>query len=289
MKHRRVVLILVLFIAVMAAIAAAAGILSDQGPGPYEYESIRGQIVEIYGRGIYRHMSAEVAVQGIAQDYVTLLIAIPLMLISFFYARRGSLKALFLLTGTLGYFLVTYLFYTAMGMYNVMFLGYVSLLAASFFAFILIFFSISPDPLPGIFRPRIPIRLAGGFLMFNAVAIAFLWLSMVVPPLLDGTIIPPQVEHYTTLIVQGFDLGLLLPAAFVSGLLAFKKRPYGYLLTTTYLIFLSIMMMALTAKIIAMGIIGVDIIPVVFIIPTFTVFAIALSTILLRGIRVNAH
>jgi hypothetical protein len=62
-----------------------------------------------------------------------------------------------------------------------------------------------------------------------------------VPPLLQGTI-PVQVEHFTMLIVQGLDLGILLPASFISGVLLIQRRPYGYLLASVYIIFLSLMM-----------------------------------------------
>lgn len=65
--HMRTVTILSIFIMIAASIAAAVGIFSNAGPGPYTYTSIRGQEVLIYGRGIYQHMSAEIAVQGIAQ------------------------------------------------------------------------------------------------------------------------------------------------------------------------------------------------------------------------------
>jgi hypothetical protein len=55
-------------------------------------------------------MSAEVAPQGIVQDYVTLFLGIPLLFLSLFMANNGSLRGRFLLSGALGYFLVTYLF-----------------------------------------------------------------------------------------------------------------------------------------------------------------------------------
>ena len=131
-----------------SSIAAGFGILSDFGQGSFQYESIRGQIVEIYGIGIYGHMSSDVAIQGIAQDYITLFIALPLLIISLIGFSRARPQALFVLAGTIGYFFVTYLFYTAMAMYNIMFLIYVSLLCLSFFGLYLRAcwdFSESPD------------------------------------------------------------------------------------------------------------------------------------------------
>jgi hypothetical protein len=112
-------------IAVAAAFAAAIGIFSDAGPGPREHQSVRGETVPIYGYGPYRHMSADVAVQGIGQDYVTLFIAVPLLVgVAVATLRRegtrpaGSLRRRLLLAGITGYFFVTYLFYMLMGTYN---------------------------------------------------------------------------------------------------------------------------------------------------------------------------
>lgn len=285
MHHQKTLNILILLIAVLALVATTVGIFSTGGPGPYEYTSIRGEAVMIYGEGVYRHMSAEVAPQGIGQDYITLFLGTPLLLISFFLARGESLKGRFLLAGTLGYFLVTYFFYLVMGMYNILFLVYIGLLGASFFAFALTMLSFNPNEIPGYFEDSLPVKPIGGFLIFNSLAIALLWLSVIIPPLFDGSIIPMETEHYTTLIAQGLDLAILLPLGFVSGILFIQKKPFGYLLTPVYFVFLSILMLALVAKVIAMGLEGFNIIPVVFIIPVIGTLAIFCSIIILRNIK----
>lgn len=287
MKNKNIITTLVILIVLVSAFAASMGIFSSSGTGEYKYQSIRGKSITIYGKGIYRDMSKEVAPQGIAQDYVTLFAGIPLLIISLVFACKGSVRGKYLLTGTLGYFLVTYLFYMTMGMYNVFYLGYVSLLGLSFFAFYLVMASFDIDTLSEIFKVSAPRRFAGGFLIFCAACIAFLWLSIIIPPLIDGSIVPIQVEHYTTLIVQGFDLSLLHPIAFVSGFLFLRKKRYGYLLAPVYLVFLSILMTALTAKIIAMDILGYNVIPVIFIIPVFNLTAIIGTILTLKGIKEN--
>lgn len=289
MKNIKIISILVVIIAIAAAVATTTGIMSSAGPGPHPYETIRGDTVTIFGKGVYEHMSAEVAPQGIAQDYVTLLLGIPLLLIALLASRSGSIKGRLLLTGILGYFLVTYLFYLLMGMYNVLFLVYVLLLATSFFAFLLSLLSIDRHALSSCFLPSAPIRLSGGFLLFITASIAFLWLSIIVPPLLDGTVVPGQVEHYTTLVVQGLDLGLLLPAGFVAGILFIRKRPFGYLLVPIYFVFLSLLMTALTAKLVAMAQLGYSVFPAIFIIPVFNVLSIVLCVLLLKNINNASH
>ncbi len=285
MEHRRTITLLSSMIVLLAVIAASVGIFSSGGPGPYDVETVRGETVTVYGKGIYKHMSKDVAPQGIAQDYITLFVGVPLLFIALVWARKDSIKGRLLLAGTLGYFLVTYLFYLVMGMYNILFLGYVVLLGASFFGFSLTALSFDIHKLSSYFGQAVPKKIVGGFLVFNSITIGLLWLGVVVPPFFDGTIIPLQVEHYTTLIVQGLDLALLLPLAFVSGALFIKGSPMGYLLAPVYVIFLSILMVALTAKIIAMGLLGQPIMPAIIIIPLFAVVAIFCSVSILRNIK----
>jgi len=285
MKLKRNITVLVSLIIAISVIAALFGIFSHNGSGTYEYLSIRGKTVEIYGKGIYRHMSSDVAIQGIAQDYVTLFIGIPVLFISLIAFRKNSIKSRFILAGTSGYFFVTYLFYTAMGMYNIMFLAYITLLGLSFFVLFNLLLSMELVNIKQYFDIKTPVKFVGWFLMVNAFLIALLWLSKILPPLLDGTIYPEDLQHYTTLIVQGFDLGLLLPISFISGLLMVKGTPLGYLAGTTYIVFLSVLMTALTAKIIAMGMNGINVIPVIFIIPSINIITILSSFFMIKNIK----
>jgi len=218
MKNKKTIIILSLCLALLAAIAAAAGIFSRAGSGSYDYHSIRNQTVSIYGKGLYRHMSADVAIQGIAQDYVTLL-------------------------------------------------------------------EFNLAQLPARFSSKTPVKWIGGFLIFLSSAIGLLWLQVIVTPLIDGSIIPRAVEHYTSLTVQGFDLSIFLPIAFLSGVLLIKRKAFGYLLATVTLTFLVLLMTALVAKIIAMAHAGVNVIPVVFIIPIFDLLALVSAMVLFKHMK----
>ena len=192
-----------------------------------------------------------------------------------------------MLAGVLNYIFLTYLFYMNMAMYNYLFLVYVTLTGLSFFALALTLLSIETNQLLVIFKNTTHNKFIGGFLIFNALSIALLWLGVVVPPLLDKTIVPLAVDHYTTLTVQAFDLSIFLPISFVAGFLLIKKNKFGYLIAPVYLVFLSLLMIALIAKIIAMAMAGVNVIPAVFIIPCITFVAIVCGVILIKSIDEN--
>jgi len=284
MNNKKIITTLVVAIVLLSALATLSGILSDSGSGPRMVESVRGRTVALYSRGLYRDMSADVAIQGIAQDWITLLFGIPALLASLYLARKGSLRGVLALSGVIGYFLVTYLLYLAMAMYNRMFLGYVCLVGFSFFALILCLFSRDFSRLKESVMDVKLFRTAGYFLMLTSSLIAILWLSVVLPSLFSGTV-PLQVEHYTTLIVQGFDLGLFLPSAFVSGWLAVRGNRHGYLFTIINVVLLALLMTALVSKILFMAAAGQNVVPAVFIIPIIDLTAIVLSFRLLGSIR----
>jgi len=273
MTHSKILVGLVFLIVILAGVASLTGIISNDEMGLKEVTSVHGEVIELYGRGIYHNMSADVAVQGIGQDYVTFFLGIPLLIFGLFKALKGSLRWRLFLAGVFGYFFVNYWFYTAMGMYNELFLVYVSLMGLTFFGLSIVLLGVDLNHIKEKFSAKTPFKLAGIFLIVKASMIALLWLQVVVPPLLDGTIIPKEVQHYTTLIVQGFDLGLLLPLCIVTAVLFLKRRPLGFLLTPVYLVFLSLLMTALLAKLIAMSIVGVPGGPALVIIPVIMLFA----------------
>jgi hypothetical protein len=283
--QNKVILILTILIVIGASIATLIGILSAGGTCPATFQSIHGNEVILYGKGIYKYMSVDVAPQGIAQDWVTLLAGIPLLIASLVFSRKGSVRYRILLAGVTGYFMLTYMFYLAMAVYNPLFLLYAALFGLSFFSLTVNLIDIFPDFFIQGYSGKVPLRFAGGFLIFNAVAIASLWLGVVVPPLIDGSIYPKELAHYTTLIVQGYDLGFALPIAAVIGILLLKRNRFGLLLGPVYLVFLTILMMALVGKIIAMGIAGYPIIPAIFLIPPIMLISGILAFRLLNGIK----
>lgn len=285
MKYKKIITSLCIIIALFSGIATSSGIFSSQVTPSFQYETVRGDTVLIYGKGLYAHMSADVAVQGIAQDYITLFLGVPLLLFGLIRARNNSLRGTILLTGTVFYFLLTYLFYLAMAMYNMMFPVYILLLASSLFCLLLLLIPFDIERFRESIKSDVVYKQSGIFLMINAGLIALLWLSIIIPPILDGTNIPKQVQHYTTLIVQGFDLAIFLPMAFVSGWMAVKKQIHGYLFTTVYMIFLSILMLALVSKILFMAAEGASVIPVIFIMPPIAGIAIYFSWRLLENLK----
>ncbi|HHU71842.1 MAG TPA: hypothetical protein GXZ21_07385 [Clostridiales bacterium] len=149
-----------------------------------------------------------------------------------------------------------------------MFIVYVILMSASFFGFSLSIMSIDINSLSSAFDKKLPIKFLGGFQMFFAAGLFLLWMEKIIPTITNGTV-PPDLDHYTTLVIQGLDLGFIVPIALISGVLLIKRRPFGYLLSSVMLMKGFTMGAALTAMIIgqylagvAMGIIEIIMFPI---------------------------
>lgn len=91
------------------------------------------------------------------------------------------------------------------------------------------------------------------------------------------------------MIVQGYDFGIFLPLAIISGILGLQKNEYSYVLVPTYLVFLVVLMIALVAKIIFMAQIGENVIPVIFVIPIMLVLSAFFAVKLLNGVSGNVE
>src|SRR5690242_11475915 len=130
-------------IAALVFIAAGTGVFTSlvgaesSTSAHYDFTTLRGQTVEIWGSGIYRLDSVSGASQEIAQDLVTLLVGVPLLLVAGWLTMRGSIRGKLLLTGTLGYLLYTYTSMTMLTTYNELFLLYVAIMSLCLFTFVL--------------------------------------------------------------------------------------------------------------------------------------------------------
>jgi hypothetical protein len=283
MKNQRTIKYLIIIILILATLVSIIGLFSNGGRGSSEYISINGEIVEIYGKGIYKNDSVSVVAQGKAADLVTLFLAIPLLTIATIFTLKGSLKGRLLLTGTLGYFLYTYMSYSFLWNYNPLFIVYVILMSTSMFAFILSLMSFELDRIPSLFKERLPIRFLAGFQFFIAIMLGLLWLGKIIPSITSGAI-PIGLEHYTTLVIQAMDLGFIVPIALISGVLLLKRKPFGFLFTSIIIIKAITMLTSITAMMINSYLSGVAVNYIeVVIFSAFNLLAIAAFIILMNN------
>ena len=132
MKKQSALNWLVPLIAILAAVTASIGLFSTSGDGPFQFTTLHKETIEIYGRGLYRFDTPLIAIGYRVSDAFTLIAGIPLLLISFWLYRRGSLRGKILLTGTLLFFLYNFGSLAIGAAYNNLFLVYIILTMAAF-------------------------------------------------------------------------------------------------------------------------------------------------------------
>jgi hypothetical protein len=171
----------------------------------------------LFAKDLYVGNSVSMIAQGRGQDAVTLFIAVPVTIVVFIFAARGSVKAQLALAGMLGYFLYTYASYVFAWKFNNLFLAYVAAFSGSLFGFIIIMvrlYSIATESS----APRPPL-VAGSVLLFLvAAALLFMWLSQIAQAM-QGESVPILADNDARPVIQGLDLGIIVPTALLIGIL----------------------------------------------------------------------
>ncbi len=284
MQTSKTLVMVSVLIAVLALIAAGLGIFWQGEGKPFEFRTLREETVMVQGRGLYCYDTVSSAAQAIAQDVVTLAVGIPLLIAALVIFQRGKLRGKLLLSGTLAYFLYTYASYAFGAAFNVLFLVYVALFTLSLFAFILTLMTIDVPTLPQHFSPRLPRRGIAVFLFAIGGFLLMAWLGRIVPALVASQ--PPiGLESNTTLFIQVLDLGLIVPAAFLSGVLLWKQSAWGYLLASVVLIKGFTLGIAVSAMAVNMILAGMQVSPVeVIMFPALTLIGVGMTATLLRNV-----
>ncbi len=240
---------LVPLVAVLALAASGAGLFLQGGPGAHDFTTLRGQVVEIYGRGMYLNDTTLIGSGLRGADAVAVFIGVPLLLISFAAYRRGTLRGpadsrgmrsaswdAYPYTGCVElYFLYMGMSLTFSAAFNRLFLVYVALFSASLFALFTAAAAIDQQALAERVSSRLPRRGVAAFLFVAGLGTFMLWLSELIGPILTGSA-PANLGPYTTMFTHGFDSGTITPIAVLAGICLLRRKPLGYLLAPVILI-----------------------------------------------------
>lgn len=284
MRNSKAILTLNVIIGLLALFASGMGLFYKTPGQPYALTSFRGEKVTINGSGLYVYDTVSSAAQMRGNDMVTLALGLPLLAISTWLAFHGSLRGRLLMTGTLGFFLYTYMSMCFLTAYNQLFLVYVALFSMSLFAFILAMLSFDLSSLPRQFSQKLPRGWIAGLLIAAGGFLLLAWTGSIVNPLLqNGT---PPLENATSLVIQAMDLGLIVPMSFLAGILLLRRSAWGYLLASVAVMKFLTMGTAVSVMAINMVLAGVEINPVQLVMfPTLTLANLVLAVLLLKAIQ----
>jgi hypothetical protein len=260
MKLSRSVLFLASAVGVLSLVTSAVGLLWHSGGEPFDFRTVHGQHVRMFGDGVYRFDSLQRGAIFRGTDAVVLFLCIPALVASLVHYRRGSLRASVILCALLGYFLYNAASVAFGAAYNQLFLVYIALFSVSLFAFLVSFASIDLALLGSRLSPDVPRRSVAVFLTLAGLVLLLVWLGDIVSALRLGRMVP-TLESYTTEVTYVLDLGVIVPVAVLSAILVLRRASLGYLLACIMLILNTIIGVVVVAQTISMASVGLRLTP----------------------------
>ena len=220
--------------AILAAVASAAGILLRGDLETRPFTTLRGDAVEYLTDGAYRFNGINMASEGIGWDLVTLLVIVPALALTLPSLLRGTLRSTLLAAGFLVYFLYQYAEYAVGLAYGPLFPVYVGIIALSVSGLALLLSRVDIAALPERFGPHFPRRAMVAFGLYMAILLGGMWVPLIAGTLTETSV--PQLYGGTTLVVQAFDLGFLVPLGLFTAVTVYRRLPVGYLLSAVVIV-----------------------------------------------------
>ena len=226
--------VLVALVGLLAAIASAAGIFLRGDLATQPFVTFRGYNVDYVTSGVYRFNGINVGSEGIGWDLVTLLVIVPALALTLPSVLRGTLRGTLLAAGFLVYLLYQYAEYAMALAYGPLFPVYVGIVALSVSGIAVLLSRVDVVILPERFGPRFPRRAMVAFGLFMAILLGGMWLPLIARTLTETSV--TDLHGGTTLVVQAFDLGFLVPLGLFTAVTVYRRLPVGYLLSAVVIV-----------------------------------------------------
>ncbi len=230
----------------------------------------------IFISNLYRDNPYFVA-QAIGQDFVSLFVVLPTLVVSAFLASLDSPRARIIWLGTLIYLVYTYVVAAFDVNFNLLFLVYVALLGCSLYALIGGLVTANLSSVKECFTEKIPVKAISIYLAVLGMLFYFLWLREIIPALIAKEIPQSIQENGTpTNAVHVLDMAWILPAFGITAISLWRKQALGYTLAGALLSYCVLLISAILAMAVYMTIRGYPVaVPQVVIFGTL--FAISLG------------
>jgi len=161
-------------------------------------------------------------------DWLTLIVAVPLLLTSAVVAVRGSLRAFLLWAGAVGYAVYNYAFYVLGAALNAFFPLYVVCVVLAAVMLIITLAKLDAAAMALSARPAAPLPLIGGSFIMIGAGLAVVWTAMWAAHVFAGRPTPVDPEAFR--LVAALDLSMMVPALVCGGVLLWRRRPWGVVL-----------------------------------------------------------
>ncbi len=181
-------------------------------------------------------------IQSWGQDFLNLVLIVPVLIVSSLLASRQKPAGLALWGGVNIYLLYTFVIYSFDIQFNSLFLMYCLCMGLSFFSVMYFLYLIASKQVVAEIKNPGLLRMAAIFFCFISLGFYGLWLSDVLPALNLGTVPASLTEvGLPTNPVHVLDLSVLLPCLFITGVMLWQKKPLSLILAPAFLFFFILM------------------------------------------------
>ncbi len=226
---KRPILVLSGLAIALLLIASLAGIVSDDGGQPYDFTSLRGEESEVYGgQGLYRYDNVYKAVEFRGFDWANLIVVLPSFALGIHWYRRGRVRGQLLLAALFTYLAYIYAIGVMGNAFNLMFLVWTALFSVGLFGLFLTLAELDVASLPGNLAANFPRQSLAVYVLVVGFFLLFQYLAEVIGAYASGNP-PASLDHYTTLELAAFELGIMIPLHLVGGIALWRGKGWGYL------------------------------------------------------------
>jgi hypothetical protein len=169
-----------------------------------------------------------------ANDWVTLVVVVPLLIITLILLKNGDFKTRLIWLGLMGYLFYNYAFYLFGAAFNNIFLLYVAIYTLSFFSLIL---GLMALPIKNIIGTSKILRGVSFFLLLISAMLCLVEIPPCFTFITTGAM--PEIvmkSQIHTSIVYALDLSFVVPAMVLGAMLLWQNKGWGIVLSAMMLI-----------------------------------------------------
>lgn len=195
--------------------------------------------------------------QSMGQDMIDLFLIVPSLFITSVLAYRNNKTAKMIWGGVVLYLTYTFVLYCFDLHFNKLFVLYCFSLGLSFYSIVNILLTSYKENNER-FEKSFMTRFIGIYFIIIAALFYFLWLSEIIPSIIQNTILKSVTDAgLFTNGVHIIDLAIILPAIFITGIFLLKRISLGLILTPIILTFFILMDLSIGILVVLMNSKGV--------------------------------
>jgi hypothetical protein len=163
-------------------------------------------------------------------DWVTLVVAVPVLLIALAFALGGSRRGSLVTYGVLGYLVYTYGYYLFGARLNVLFPAYIAICVLAALTLMIALPAVDAHALSQCFEEPVWCeKVSASYMAFAGVGLASIWLWQWAAAVFGGQ--KPTLGEQAFHVVSAMDLSLVVPFLLLGAVLLWRRHPWGYVVS----------------------------------------------------------